>query len=312
MAERRSAILVERFAPGPVWRLLVVGERVIAAARHDDASVAVVQRIHPEVAALAVEAAWAVGLDVAGIDIVAEHVGLPLKKSRGVVTGVMANPGLMRHGSELPAVAEAFVEQLFPLDQTGRVPVVAVTGVNGKTTTTRLIAHILTQFGYCTGMTCTEGIHVEGRRTETGDCSGPLSASAVLQNPMVEAAVLETARGGILRAGLGFDRCDVAVVTNIADGDHLGTAGIDTPEELARVKRTIVDVVATEGAAVLKADDPLVAAMAAHCPGSVIFFARVRMTRSWPLTVTRVVAASSCATGGSCWLRVRRRRPWCC
>jgi cyanophycin synthetase len=123
-------------------------------------------------------------------------------------------------------------------------------------------------------MTCTEGIYIDGRRTESGDCSGPLSAGAVLQNPTVEAAVLETARGGILRAGLGFDRCDVAVVTNIADGDHLGLAGIETPEDLARVKRTIVEATAPTGAAVLKADDPLVASMAEHCPGSVVFFAR--------------------------------------
>jgi cyanophycin synthetase len=113
-----------------------------------------------------------------------------------------------------------------------------------------------------------------GRRLEAGDCSGPASAQAVLNNPQVEAAVLETARGGILRAGLGFDRCDVAVVTNIGAGDHLGLCDIDTPAQLARVKRTIVDVVAPSGAAVLKADDPLVADMAASCPGAVVFFAR--------------------------------------
>ena len=170
--------------------------------------------------------------------------------------------------------ADALLDQLFPEGRTGRVPIAAVTGVNGKTTTTRLIAHILSCTQRCVGMTCTEGIYIDGQRTEAGDCSGPLSARAVLHDPRVEAAVLETARGGILRAGLGFDQCDVAVVTNIAEGDHLGIADIDTVEQLARVKRTIVEVVAPDGHAILKADDPLVAEMASSCPGAVVFFAR--------------------------------------
>src|SRR5206468_9568555 len=132
------------------------------------------------------------------------------------------------------------------------------------------IAHILRRTDRCGGMTCTEGIYLDGRRSQSGDCSGPQSARVVLQHPRVDAAVLETARGGILREGLGFDRCDVAVVTNIAEGDHLGVADIETAEQLARVKRTLVEAVADDGAAVLKADDPLVAAMAEHCPGSVV------------------------------------------
>src|SRR5207244_3956774 len=126
-------------------------------------------------------------------------------------------------------VAEAIVAQVIPAGATGRIPIAAVTGVNGKTTTTRLLAHIVGRTQRCVGMTCTEGIYIGGRRIETGDCSGPQSAGAVLQNPKVEVAILETARGGILRAGLGFDRCDVAVVTNIAEGDHLGLSDIDTP-----------------------------------------------------------------------------------
>jgi cyanophycin synthetase len=176
--------------------------------------------------------------------------------------------------TETLPTADALIDRLFPGGRTGRVPVAAVTGVNGKTTTTRLIAHILSLTQKHVGMTCTEGIYIDGERVEAGDCSGPLSARLILQDPRVEAAVLETARGGILRAGLGFDRCDVAVVTNIAEGDHLGIADIETVEQLARVKRTIVDVVAPEGHAVLKADDPLVAEMAPYCPGSVVFFAR--------------------------------------
>src|SRR5688572_26708696 len=122
-------------------------------------------------------------------------------------------------------------------------------------------------------MTCTDGIYIDERRIDTGDCSGPVSAQNVLMNPAVEVAVLETARGGVLRAGLGFDRCDVAVVTNIGDGDHLGLGGVNDLEMLAKVKRVIVDVVAPHGFAVLNADDPLVAAMAPHCPGGVIYFA---------------------------------------
>jgi cyanophycin synthetase len=170
--------------------------------------------------------------------------------------------------------ADMLLDRLFPYGRTGRIPIAAVTGVNGKTTTTRLIAHILSCTNRRVGMTCTEGIYLDGQRIEGGDCSGPLSARTVLANSRVEAAVLETARGGILRAGLGFDRCDVAVVTNIAEGDHLGISDIDTVEQLARVKRTIVDVVAPDGHAILKADDPLVAEMASYCPGSVVFFCR--------------------------------------
>jgi cyanophycin synthetase len=177
--------------------------------------------------------------------------------------------------SETPRpVGEAIVATMFAEGETGRTPIVGVTGTNGKTTVTRLIAHILRGSGLRVGMTCTDGLYVDGRRIEARDCSGPQSARAVLLNPAVEAAVLETARGGILREGLGFDRCDVAVVTNIGEGDHLGLRGIETTEQLARVKRVLVEAVAPGGAAVLNAADPLVAAMAEGCPGAVIWFAR--------------------------------------
>jgi len=271
---------------GPSWRLLVVGERVVAADRRQpaqghqngEAHPDITDRLHPEVAARALEAARVVGLDVAGIDIVAADLSQPLEEQGGVVVGVDANPDVGLHvhapGGVRRPVGEAIVSHLFPEGQTGRIPIVAVTGVNGKTTTTRCIAHIVGRTQKCVGMTCTEGIYVGGRRTESGDCSGPQSARTVLQNPKVDVAVLETARGGILREGLGFDRCDVAVVTNIGEGDHLGVADIDTLDKLARVKRTIVEAVPPGGAAVLKADDPLVAAMASECRGHVVFFAR--------------------------------------
>jgi cyanophycin synthetase len=278
LARDTTSILVEHLVPGQLWRLLVIGEKLAAASHLTPAGpVDVTAKVHSEVAARAVEAAQAIGLDVAGIDVVATALDVPLEQSGGQILGVTSNPDLHLHlqpadGTPAP-VANAIVDNLFPAGQTGRIPIVAVTGVNGKTTTTRLIGHIVAQSGLCVGMTCTEGIYVGGRRTEAGDCSGPLSARAILLNPAVEAAVLETARGGILRAGLGFDHCDIAVVTNIAGGDHLGISGIDTAEDLARVKRTVVDVVAKHGAAVLKANDTLVANMATHCPGSVIFFA---------------------------------------
>jgi cyanophycin synthetase len=238
----------------------------------------VTDRVHPDVAARAVDAARAVGLDIAGVDVIATDISRPLEEQRGAVVEVNAGPGLRMHlepsaGKPQP-VGEAVVDLLFPGGETGRIPIAAVTGVNGKTTATRLLAHLLGRSGRCVGMTCTDGLYVDGRRLVTRDCSGPRSARAVLLNPRVDVAVLETARGGILREGLGFDRCDVAVVTNIAGGDHLDLRGITTQEELARVKRVVVEAVAPTGSAVLNAADPLVAAMARHCPGRVIFFAR--------------------------------------
>jgi len=171
-------------------------------------------------------------------------------------------------------IVEAVMQLMFEPGDDGRIPVIAVTGVNGKTTTTRLITHVLTANGLCVGMTNTDGVFVDGRQTDSGDCSGPKSARNVLSHPHVQAAVLETARGGVLREGLGFDKCAVAVVTNVGEGDHLGMNHVHTPEDVARVKQIIVQNVAPNGYAVLNAADPLVAGMAPHCPGKVIFFAQ--------------------------------------
>jgi len=233
--------------------------------------------VHPELAARAVEAAKAVGLDICGIDVIARDLGQPLETQGGVVVEVNAGPGLRMHlapssGTPRP-VGDAIVDMMFGEGRTGRIPIVAVTGVNGKTTTTRLAAHIFRSLGRHVGMTNTEGIYYDGRRIESGDCSGPQSAQKVLANPLVDVAVLETARGGVLRAGLGFDRCDVAIVTNVGEGDHLGLNGVNDLEMLAKVKRVIVDVVPHHGFAVLNAADPLVASMAEHCKGGVIYFA---------------------------------------
>ncbi len=345
------AVLVEKFAPGHDYRLLVVGDRVVAAARREPAHVLgdgihtitqlveqanadprrgehhatvlskikldaialavlsdqglapssvpaagamvlirrnanlstggtaidVTERVHPAVAACAVDAAKIIGLDIAGIDVVAQDISRPLNEQGGVIVEVNAAPGLRMHlepsvGISRP-VSEAIISMLFPEGDNGRIPIVTVTGVNGKTTTTRFISHILRGAAPNVGMTCTDGIFINDRRIDSGDCSGPQSARCVLMNPSVDMAVFETARGGILREGLAFDFCDVAVVTNIGEGDHLGIADINTPEELAKVKRCIVEALTPSGHAVLNANDPLVVEMAAHSPGQVIFFA---------------------------------------
>ncbi|HVK94271.1 MAG TPA: cyanophycin synthetase [Noviherbaspirillum sp.] len=238
----------------------------------------VTEDVHPDMAARAVEAAQMIGLDICGVDVVCETVLKPLEEQGGGIVEVNAAPGLRMHlqpsyGKGRP-VGEAIVSTMFADGDDGRIPLVAVAGTNGKTTTTRLIAHILSHCNYRVGMTGTDGVYVGGQRIDTGDCSGPRSARNVLMHPEVDAAVFETARGGVLREGLGFDRCNVAVVTNIGMGDHLGLNFITTVEDLAVVKRVIVQSVAPTGAAVLNAADPMVANMAAVCPGGVIFFAR--------------------------------------
>lgn len=257
--------------------------------------------VHPEVAARAIAAAQVVGLHVCGVDVVAENVLRPLEEINGGIVEVNAAPGLRMHLSPSFGkgrnVGEAIVNHLYGHSQKssgaddGRIPVVAVTGTNGKTTVTRLIAHIFASNGLKVGMTNTDGVYVDGRQIDSGDCSGPRSARNVLMHPDVEAAVLETARGGVLREGLGFDRCQVAVVTNVGAGDHLGMNFLHTAEDLVLVKRVIVQNVAPGGYAVLNAADPLTAGMASVCPGEVIFFAA---DRHHPLMATHRAQGKRC------------------
>ena len=356
-----GTVMVERFLPGHDFRLLVVGDQLVAAARReppqvlgdalhtvrelvdlvnldprrgeghatsltkirlDDIAVArlaaqdltpdsvpakgqrvilrnnanlstggsatdVTDDVHPDVAARAVEAAQMIGLHICGVDLVCESVLHPIEEQGGGFVEVNAAPGLRMHLApsygKPRAIGAAMVAQVFAPGQDGRIPVVAVTGTNGKTTTARLIAHLFTAHGLRVGMTNTDGVYVNGRQIDSGDCSGPKSARNVLLHPEVDAAVFETARGGILREGLGFDRCQVAVVTNIGEGDHLGLNFITTVEDLAVLKRVIVQNVAPDGYAVLNATDPIVAAMAPACPGKIIYFA---VDRHHPMMAT--------------------------
>jgi cyanophycin synthetase len=353
-AARYGSVLVERYLPGSDYRLLVVGDRLVAAARRDPPQVVgdgrhtvrelvdivnadprrgeghgtaltkirfdhialgslavqglqadsvpakgqrvvlrnnanlstggtatdVTDDVHPDVAARAVAAAQMIGLDICGVDVVCETMLKPLEEQAGGVVEVNAAPGLRMHLSPSYGhprdVGKAVIDDMFPPGEDGRIPVVAVTGTNGKTTTVRLIAHLFAASGLRVGMTNTDGVYVNGLQTDSGDCAGPRSARNVLAHPDVDAAVFETARGGVLREGLGFDRCQVAVVTNVGAGDHLGLNYITTVEDLAVLKRVIVQNVATTGYAVLNAADPIVADMVHNCPGEVIYFAQDR------------------------------------
>ncbi|MDP9469036.1 MAG: cyanophycin synthetase [Chloroflexota bacterium] len=233
------------------------------------------EEIHPENAEIAELAGRVVGLDIAGIDLICPDIGIPVRETGGGIVEVNAAPGFRMHTNptegEAQYVAKPVIDMLFPPGTASRIPIVAVTGSNGKTTTARMIAHIFRGMGRKVGMTSTDGILVDGRLIRRGDMSGPRSASTVLQNPNVEMAVFEVARGGILREGLGYDRNDVAVVLNVT-GDHLGLGGINSIRQLAAVKQVLVEAVPRDGTAVLNADDPLVAAMASHCSGSVVYF----------------------------------------
>ncbi|MFK3736431.1 cyanophycin synthetase [Massilia sp. TN1-12] len=351
-SEFREDIMVEKYLPGHDYRLLVIGNKLIAAARRDPPHVVgdgkhtvrqlveevnkdprrgsghgtaltkirfddialaaltkqgldaesvpakgqrvtlrnnanlstggsatdVTDDVHPDVAARCIAAAHMVGLDICGVDLVCDSVLKPIEEQHGGIVEVNAAPGLRMHISPSfgkgRAVGEAIMDTLYGPGDDGRIPVVAVTGTNGKTTTVRLIAHLLASSGLRTGMTNTDGVYIQGRRIDSGDCSGPRSARNVLMHPDVDAAVFETARGGMLREGLAFDRCQVAVVTNIGAGDHLGLNYITTLEDLAVLKRVIVQNVAPGGMAVLNAADPIVAAMAENTRGDVTYFAK--------------------------------------
>lgn len=215
--------------------------------------------IHPDNANIAINAAYAIGVDIAGIDMVAEDISQSILSTVGSVVEVNSAPGIRMHlypsAGEPRNVAKDIVDFLFP-DESYDFPIVSVTGTNGKTTTVRLISHILTQAGRTVGMTSTSGTFIGNRRICKGDNSGPRSAKALLANKQIDAAVLETARGGIIREGLGYDLADVGIVTNVS-GDHLGMDNINTLEELAYVKALVVEAVKQNGFSVINAEDAM-------------------------------------------------------
>ncbi|MCA2627201.1 MULTISPECIES: cyanophycin synthetase [unclassified Microcystis] len=231
--------------------------------------------IHPENVWIAQRVAKLIGLDIAGIDVVTDDIRKPLKEVDGVIVEVNAAPGFRMHVAPsrgLPRnIAAPVIDMLFPPGTPSRVPILAITGTNGKTTTSRLISHICRQTGKVVGFTTTDGVYIDDYLVEKGDNTGPYSASMILKDPTVEIAVLETARGGILRSGLAFNQCDVGVVLNVA-ADHLGIGDIDTIEQMAKVKSVVAEVVSAEGYAVLNADDPLTASMAEKVKGRVAYF----------------------------------------
>lgn len=221
-------------------------------------SIDVTDMVHPENITMAERISKIIGLDVCGIDIMAENLTQPLKESGGAIIEVNAAPGFRMHlapSEGLPRnVAAPVVDMLYPQGKPFTIPIIAVTGTNGKTTTTRLISHIVKSNGYRVGFTTSDGIYIQNTMLSKGDTTGPLSAEFILKDPTVEFAVLETARGGILRSGLGFSQCDIGVLTNIEE-DHLGMNDIHNLRDLTKVKRVVLDSVKKSGWSVLNADN---------------------------------------------------------
>jgi len=222
-------------------------------------------------------AARVIGLDIAGVDLVCEDISRPLDEQRGAIVEINAGPGLLMHlrhtnGGPRP-VGRAIVEHLFPNGDDGRIPVVGVTGSYGKSTVCHLIARLLTLSGKHTGMACGDGIFLDRRQTEKGDCANWKSANRLLMNRSIEAAVFENGSDAILGEGLAYDRCQVGVVTNVDVERHTGRFYIETPEQVFTVLRTQIDLVLPKGVAVLNARVPMLIEMAPLCDGEVIYFA---------------------------------------
>ncbi|MEO5997871.1 MAG: cyanophycin synthetase [Chitinophagaceae bacterium] len=235
----------------------------------------VTDEVHPINVFLAERIARIIGLDICGIDIMAPDLKTPIFENGGAVLEVNAAPGFRMHiepAKGLPRnVAEPVIEMLFPKGSAGRIPIIAITGTNGKTTTTRLTAHICKTAGYKVGFTTSDGVYIQNQLMMKGDCTGPVSAQFVLKDPTVDFAVLESARGGILKSGLAFQNCDIAIVTNVT-ADHLGLGGIDTIEQMAKVKAILPETVFPHGFTILNADDDLVYDMRTNLDSNVAFF----------------------------------------
>lgn len=231
--------------------------------------------VHPTNVMMAERISRIVGLDICGIDLMTHDISQTLEETNGAVIEVNAGPGFRMHLAPtkgLPRnVAAPVIDKLFPPGAHFTIPIMAITGTNGKTTTTRLLAHLAKLKGYKVGYTTSDGVYIQNQIMMKGDCTGPSSAEFVLRDPTVDFAVLECARGGLLRAGLGFKQCDIGIVTNVA-ADHLGLSGIHTTEQLAKVKAVIPETVKPGGTAILNADDELVYAMRKNVNANVALF----------------------------------------
>ncbi len=248
--------------------------------------------VHPHNIFICERISRVIGLDICGIDIMATNLSEPLEVTGGVVLEVNAAPGFRMHlapANGLPRnVAAPVIDMLYPPGKSCRIPIIAVTGTNGKTTTTRLIAHIVKNNGFRVGFTTSDGIYVQNSMLTKGDTTGPVSAEFILKDPTVEFAVLETARGGILRSGLGFGKCDVAVVTNIQE-DHMGLSDINTLKEMANVKGVVARAVKRDGYVVLNADNEHTVSIAKTVDCKIAYFS---MDEHNPVIVEH------CKTGG--------------
>ncbi len=252
----------------------------------------VTDEVHPSNIFMAERISKIIGLDICGIDIMAPNLKVPITENGGAVLEVNAAPGFRMHiePSEGIArnVAEPVIDMLFPKENTGRIPIIAITGTNGKTTTSRLVAHIAKAAGYKVGYTTSDGVYIQNQMMMQGDCTGPASAHFVLKDPTVDFAVLESARGGILRSGLAFRNCDIAIVTNVT-ADHMGLGGIDSLTQMAKVKSVVPETVYKHGYAILNADDDLVYNMRKELKCNVALFS---MDENNPRIVKH------CKTGG--------------
>lgn len=253
------------------------GKRVLVQ-RNGNVSIDVTDAVHPEVAATVALAARVIGLDIAGVDLVAQDISRPLAEQGGAIVEINAGPGLLMHlkpaeGQPRP-VGKAIIDNLFAEGRNGRIPVVGISGTDGKSLTARMLARLLHLRGSHAGLACADGLYFAQRQIDPRDAANWASAQKVLLNRSVEVAVIENGSETILTEGLGYDRCQVGIVTNIDAARHFGKCYIETPEQVCNVFRTQVDVVLPEGVAVLNATDPLVAPMAEYCDGEVIFFSR--------------------------------------
>ena len=262
--------------------------------------------VHSDTVFLAERIARLMNLDICGIDLIAADISQPISRDTGAILEVNAAPGFRMHYAPSKGkprnVASSVLDMLYPMGKPSRIPITAVTGTNGKTTTTRLLAHIAMEAGHQVGYTSTDGIYLNGNLITRGDCGGPGSAGVILRDPIVDYAVLECARGGILRSGLGFDRCNISIVTNISE-DHLGMDGISSLEKLASVKSVVPESTFQDGYAVLNADDELVYAMRKNLSCSIALFSMNNFSRR---------IAAHCAGGGAAafiengWLAVSK------